>query len=64
MEFTLEQILHSIRPKSSWLIRNSISLEWRDKVQTEPTEEEIEEGRKKLEAQWKADEYKRLRKLE
>jgi len=61
MEFKLETILHSIRPKAAWCVRNGKDLEWRDKEQIEPTEEEIEEGRKKLEAQWIADEYKRLR---
>ena len=61
MEFKLEDVLHSIRPKAAWCVRNGKELEWRDKEQIEPTEEEIEEGRKKLEAQWIADEYKRLR---
>tara|TARA_R100000458_G_C8214121_1_gene200645 strand:+ start:637 stop:945 length:309 start_codon:yes stop_codon:yes gene_type:complete len=61
MEFRLEDVLHSIRPKAAWCVRNGKELEWRDKEQIEPTEEEIEEGRKKLEAKWVADEYKRLR---
>ena len=63
-EISLDEILISLRPGADWVIRDSKDIEWYDKKQIEPTEEEIEEGRKKLEAQWVADEYKRLRKPE
>ena len=61
---TLFDILLSIRPGAKYTSRNEEIVQWDDEIQLQPTEEEIEEERKKLEAQWVADEYKRLRKLE
>ena len=58
---TLFDILLSIRPGAKYTSRNEEIVQWDDEIQLQPTEEEIEEGRKKLEAQWVADEYKRLR---
>ena len=61
---TLFDILLSIRPGAKYTSRNEEIVQWDDEIQLQPTEEEIEEERKKLEAQWVADEYKRLTKLE
>jgi hypothetical protein len=61
---TLFDILLSIRPGAKYTSCNEEIVQWDDEIQPQPTEEEIEEGRKKLEAQWVADEYKRLRKPE
>jgi hypothetical protein len=63
MKFNLGHILNRIRPKTQWVVTDEKISRW-DSEEPEPTLEELEAGRKELEDEWKASEYKRLRKKE
>jgi hypothetical protein len=53
-------VLHSLRPKSKWVIRGD-DLEWFDTEQTRPTDAEIATELARLQAQYDANEYQRFR---
>ena len=57
---TIEDTLHSLRPKSHWVIRDG-ELEWLDKKQTQPTEAEIDAEVIRLQAEYDALQYQRDR---
>jgi len=46
---TKSQALHILRPNAQWALRDD-NLEWLDKTQTKPTEKEIQDKIKELEA--------------
>ena len=63
--FDINYILFHIRPGAKWTQKDGKIIKWSDdNEQPQPTEEEIEKGKKDLEHQWKVNEYKRLRKKE
>ena len=63
--FDINYILLHIRPGAKWTQKDGKIIQWsEDNKQSQPTEKEIEEGKKDLEHQWKVSEYKRLRKEE
>ena len=63
--FDINYILLHIRPRAKWTQKDGKIIQWSDdNEQPQPTEEEIEKGKKDLEHQWKVNEYKRLRKKE
>ena len=66
MKITIIEALTSLRPKAQWnLIGFDYSgLEWLDKTQTKPTEQEIEEKIAELKYQEEVNEYQEKRKLE
>jgi hypothetical protein len=55
------EALTSLRPNAEWAI-NGDTLTWLDGVHTEPTQEEIQVEIIRLQADWDAQEYARLRK--
>jgi len=57
------QAIQTLRPQAQWVLRGD-DLEWLDTEQLEPTEEEIAQEMIRLEANYKATEYQRLRKAE
>lgn len=57
------QAIQTLRPGSQWVLRDD-DLEWLDTVQTEPTEEEINQEIIRLTEEYVATEYQRLRKAE
>ena len=57
------QALHSLRPNAQWTLRDS-ELEWNDKIQTQPTDAEIQAEITKLQAEWDSKDYARKRKAE
>jgi uncharacterized small protein (DUF1192 family) len=59
----LDKALKQLRPNAKWLIRND-DLEWYDTEQTQPTDEEIQAEIDRLEAEYEAKEYQRLREKE
>lgn len=59
----LDKALKQLRPNAKWLIRND-DLEWYDIEQTRPTDEEIQAEIDRLEAEYEAKEYQRLRETE
>ena len=66
MKITIIEALTSLKPKAQWnLIGFDYSgLEWLDKTQTKPTEQEIEEKIAELKYQEEVNEYQEKRKLE
>ena len=52
--------LFSLKPKAQWILRGE-ELEWRDIIQTKPTEEELQAEIVRLQAQYDANEYQRQR---
>ena len=59
---TKTDALLSLRPGAEWALRgNDEVLEWLDAVQTEPTAAEIEAEVARLQADYQAKEYQRLR---
>ena len=50
-------------PKAQWILRGE-ELEWRDTIQTKPTEEELQAEIIRLQAQYDANEYQRRRAAE
>ncbi len=63
---TLIAAIQNIRKDALWTLRgNSYSdLEWLDTTQTQPTEAEVLAEVARLEAEWNATEYQRLRAAE
>lgn len=58
--------LQSLRPAAQWVLRGDSydGLEWLDSTQTQPTEAEVLAEVARLEAEWNATEYQRLRAAE
>lgn len=57
------QALQSLRPGAQWVLRGD-ELEWLDQEQTAPTAEEIDAEVVRLQEDYAAKEYQRLRKAE
>ena len=57
------EALQSLRPKAEWVLRGD-EIEWHDKVQTQPTDAEIQEEITRLKAEYASLEYARKRKEE
>ena len=55
------EAIRSLKPLAIWVLRDD-ALEWRDEVQTEPTQAEIDAEIIRLQAVYDALEYSRLRK--
>jgi len=55
--------IFSLRPNAQWILRGE-DLEWRDTVQTKPTEEELQAEIVRLQAVYDANEYQRRRAAE
>lgn len=58
--------LQSLRPAAQWVLRGDSydGLEWLDETQTKPTEAEVLAEVARLESEWNATEYQRLRAVE
>jgi hypothetical protein len=61
MNIKTTDALHSLKPKAEWVLRGD-ELEWMDSGQTEPTQSEIDAEVTRLQAEYDALEYSRLRK--
>ena len=63
--FDIPAALQSLRPKESWVLNGDTyqGLEWLDETE-KPTEEEINQEIDRLNAEWQATEYQRLRAAE
>jgi hypothetical protein len=57
------EALHSLRPGSEWVVRGN-DIEWLDKLQTQPSQSEIDEEIERLQAKYDSQEYARSRKKE
>jgi hypothetical protein len=59
----IAKALTSLRPGAQWVLRGDTyeGLEWLDTEQTKPTEQELTEEATRLQAEWVATEYQRLR---
>ena len=57
------QALESLTPNSNWVLRGD-ELEWLDTEQTQPSDAEITQEIARLQAEYDAQEYARLRKAE
>lgn len=59
----IAKALTSIRPGAQWVLRGDTyeGLDWLDTEQTKPTEQELTEEATRLQAEWVATEYQRLR---
>jgi hypothetical protein len=55
--------LGNLKPGATWELRNEDydTLQWTDLFQTKPTKEEVETEARRLQAEWDATEYQRLR---
>ena len=60
----LMTVIQSLRPNAELTVRNNIEIEWSDENQTQPTTEEIEAEMLRLQTEYDANEYSRLRKEE
>lgn len=62
----VSKALQSLRPAAQWVLRGDsyAGLEWLDETQTQPTEAEVLAEVARLEAEWNATEYQRLRAAE
>lgn len=64
MKLDKAQALQSLRPGAQWVLRDN-ELEWLEVNETtEPTEEELQAEIERLQADYDAKEYQRLRKAE
>lgn len=63
---TIPNALAVIRPASQWVLRGDSydGLEWLDETQSKPTEAEVLAEVARLESEWNATEYQRLRAAE
>ncbi len=63
---TIPDALQSLCPGAEWVLRGNeyAGLEWLDQVQQQPTEEEVNAEIARLEADYAAKEYQRLRAAE
>lgn len=61
--FGITEALQSLTPGAQWVLRGDdyAGLEWLDEAQTQPTEEECLAESLRLEAEYEALEYQRLR---
>lgn len=60
----ISTVLSILRPDSSWVLRGEELYEniiWKDKIQSKPTEEEVEAEIEKLKLEYQKTEYQRLR---
>jgi len=57
------EALQSLRPGSEWVVRGD-NIEWLDKLQTQPSQSEIDEEIVRLQAKYDAQEYSRKRRVE
>ena len=57
---TKTDAIFSLKPNAQWILRGE-DLEWRDTVQTKPTEEELQVEIVRLQAIYDANEYQRFR---
>ena len=55
------EALQSLRPKAEWVLRGD-DLEWHDKIQTQPTDAEIQAEIVRLKAEYESNKYQRDRK--
>ena len=62
-EIGIPDALHSLKPNAKWATHD-YEIEWRDAVQTEPTEAEIDAEVIRLQAEYDSQEYARNRKAE
>ena len=62
----LVKSLQSLRPAAQWVLRGDTydGLNWLDETQSKPTEAEVLAEVSRLEAEWNATEYQRLRAAE
>lgn len=62
----IQNALQSLRPAAQWVLRGDSysGLEWLDTTQSQPTEAEVLAEVARLEAEWNATEYQRLRAAE
>jgi hypothetical protein len=62
-EFDITHALQTLRPGAVWsLVGDQYKdIEWHDKEQTKPTEEEVNDEIARLQAEYDSKEYKRLR---
>jgi len=61
MNKNLADILLSLRPGAKFVTRNNSEIEWHDTEQTQPTQEEIDAERARLQAEHDSTQYKRDR---
>jgi hypothetical protein len=59
----IAKALTSLRPGAQWVLRGDTyeGLEWLDQEQSQPTEAEVSVEVARLQAEWTATEYQRLR---
>ena len=62
-EIGIPDALQSLKPNAKWALRGD-EIEWRDAVQTEPTQSEIDAEVIRLQAEYDSQEYARNRKQE
>ena len=63
MNITTHDALISLRPSADWSLHNDL-ITWNDKIQTQPTEAEIDAEVIRLQAEYDAQEYARNRATE
>lgn len=66
MKFDLTHAILSLRPAASWSMREDdySTLVWSDPQTDKPTEAELQQEVARLQAEWDAKEYQRLRRAE
>jgi len=66
IKMDLTKAILSLRPGAQWMLRDEhyAGLEWTDTEQTKPTEAEVTAEVARLQAEYDANEYQRLRKPE
>ena len=61
MNKNLADILLSLRPGAKFVTRNNIEIEWHDSEQTQPTQDEIDAERARLQAEYDSNAWSRAR---
>ena len=61
MNKNLADILLSLRPGAKFVTRNNIEIEWHDSEQTQPTQDEIDAERARLQAEYDSKAWSRAR---
>lgn len=56
--------IQSLRPSAEFVVRENVDIKWLDTEQTQPTQPEIDAEVVRLQAEYDAQEYARLRKAE
>ena len=56
--------IQSLRPSAEFVVRENVDIKWLDTEQTQPTQPEIDAEILRLQAEYDAQEYARLRKAE